>query len=142
PLSADILFLCVFFVVLFRLERLVPRFWCRYLCPSGALLAVAGLRPVWRRKVRACIGCGRCVRMCPTQAIAPDGIHCTHSECIACTGCTPVCPAKGITFTTQPVKEPHSAHGNEAGASGLFLPSRLAFLLALGVGAGLGAILV
>lgn len=136
---ADMVFLLLFFGALFWLERRCPRFWCRYLCPAGALLALASFRPLWRRKVSACIGCGRCVRGCPTQAIAPNGIRCAHGECISCQACVPVCPAKGVVFTTKPVKAPAAGKGGASAlADAAVLPSRRAVLVGTAAGICLG----
>ncbi|MBL0712948.1 MAG: 4Fe-4S binding protein, partial [Desulfosarcina sp.] len=41
--------------------RWLPRFWCRCLCPAGALMALCAWRPVFRRRVtNDCIDCGLC----------------------------------------------------------------------------------
>jgi polyferredoxin len=39
-------FILFFFIAVFAMVRFSPRFWCRYLCPSGALLAVFSSRPI------------------------------------------------------------------------------------------------
>ncbi len=131
-------FVLFFFAALFLLERLRPRFWCRYLCPAGALLALASFRPVWRRKVSKCTGCDGCVRVCPTGAIAPGGLSCAHAECITCLSCTAVCPVAGVAFRTGRV-----ATGRKGGAGEGALdtvPSRRAFLGALGTGVVLAGV--
>src|SRR4029077_14066630 len=47
---------------------LVQNFWCRYLCPYGALLGLASLLSPLRirRSVPACIDCARCAKACPS----------------------------------------------------------------------------
>ncbi len=95
-------FIAVFFGLLFWLERIRPRFWCRYLCPAGALLALCSFRPFWRRAVSACTGCGRCVRNCPTEAIEPSGRETLQRECLACRACIDLCPVEGISFRLHP----------------------------------------
>ncbi len=57
------LLLALLFLVVLALNRVAPRFWCRYLCPLGALLAlparIAVLRP---RSAGNCTRCGVCAR--------------------------------------------------------------------------------
>lgn len=95
-------FILFFFTGLFVLERIRPRFWCRYLCPSGALLALFSLRPFWRRRVHICTSCGKCSRECPTGAIYPEGNATAHAECVVCRSCTDVCPVRGVAFAFGP----------------------------------------
>jgi NosR/NirI family nitrous oxide reductase transcriptional regulator len=67
----------------------VERFFCRYLCPLGAALAIPGrLRMFeWLRRWAECGSpCQRCARECPVQAIHPEG-HINVNECIYCMHC-------------------------------------------------------
>ncbi len=67
----------------------VERFFCRYLCPLGAALAIpARLRMFdWLRRYRECGNpCQRCGNECPVQAIHPEG-HINPNECIQCLHC-------------------------------------------------------
>jgi len=67
----------------------VERFFCRYLCPLGAALAIpARLRMFdWLRRYRECGNpCQRCGNDCPVQAIHPEG-HINPNECIQCLHC-------------------------------------------------------
>lgn len=67
----------------------VERFYCRYLCPLGAALAIpARLRLFdWLRRYRECGSpCQRCGNECPVQAIHPEG-HINPNECIQCLHC-------------------------------------------------------
>jgi NosR/NirI family nitrous oxide reductase transcriptional regulator len=80
--------------VLFALAMLVPglfveRFYCRYVCPLGAALAIpARMRMFdWLRRYRECGNpCQRCGNECPVQAIHPEG-HINPNECIQCMHC-------------------------------------------------------
>lgn len=82
---------------LLALSFAVPYFWCRYLCPYGALLtpfALAGPLKV-RRSSAACSGCGLCAAACP-QGIAVDKAVAVRSEkCVSCARCLTACPARG-----------------------------------------------
>ncbi|MDR1359878.1 MAG: 4Fe-4S binding protein [Deltaproteobacteria bacterium] len=152
-------FLVFFFGFLFGLERLKPRFWCRYCCPAGALLALCSLRPLWRRRVASCLHCGRCSRQCPMEAIAPAGFPSRSRECLVCRECLDVCPAKGTFFSCKETgrleREGAAAREGAAGLKGTFgalapvqgalaegraLPSRRAFLGAAGSGVVLAAL--
>lgn len=67
----------------------VERFFCRYLCPLGAALAIPGrLRMFdWLRRYRECGNpCMRCFKECPVEAIHPEG-HINPNECIGCLHC-------------------------------------------------------
>ncbi|MBZ0325258.1 MAG: NosR/NirI family protein [Alphaproteobacteria bacterium] len=67
----------------------VNRFFCRYLCPLGAALALpARLRMFdWLKRRWECgRQCRICAVQCPVQAIHPDG-HINPNECIHCLKC-------------------------------------------------------
>jgi NosR/NirI family nitrous oxide reductase transcriptional regulator len=68
---------------------LIERFYCRYLCPLGAALAVPGRMRMfdWLRRYKECGSpCGRCAFECPVNAIHPEG-HINPNECIQCLHC-------------------------------------------------------
>jgi len=93
-------FTVLLFTAIFACAVLSPRFWCRYLCPAGALFAVFSRRPFLRRQVnRACTRCGACQPACPMGAIPENPFQTEHSECIVCQKCVHVCPAGAISFT-------------------------------------------
>ena len=126
-----IYFILIFFGAVFLLELVRPHFWCRYLCPAGALLGLCSKLPFWRRRADKCIQCGVCITTCPAGAITSDGALAAHRECIACRTCVNVCPENGITFSFTGVKTP-SVQG--------VLPARRTFIIAAGSGAGLAVI--
>ena len=70
-------------------DLFIERFFCRYLCPLGAALAIpARLRMFdWLRRYRECGSpCQRCANDCPVQAIHPEG-QINVNECIYCMNC-------------------------------------------------------
>ena len=100
PRFATQIFILAFFASLIALARLSPRFWCRTLCPSGALLALFSRNPMIRRHVSEdCTDCGKCVKACPMNAIGPDEPGLTrHEECLLCRTCERVCPENAVSF--------------------------------------------
>jgi len=95
---ADLLFLLTFIVIaLFGL--LERRFWCRHLCPLGAVLDVVSRVSFLRRRVRdGCTNCLRCQRSCKMGAITGSGERTFRGECIECFTCDAVCPEGVSTF--------------------------------------------
>ncbi len=78
-----------FAVALLVAGLFVERFFCRYLCPLGAALAIPGrLRMFdWLKRYRECGNpCQRCAKECPVEAIHPEG-HINPNECIGCLHC-------------------------------------------------------
>ena len=70
----------------------IERFFCRYLCPLGAALAIPGKIRImeWLRRHKECgAPCHRCAQECMVQAIHPDG-HINPNECLYCLHCQQV----------------------------------------------------
>lgn len=69
-------------------------FWCRYLCPYGALLGLASmLSPLGiRRETSMCINCGKCTRTCPAGIDVMNRVAVNSPECIGCAQCVGSCP--------------------------------------------------
>ena len=89
----------VIFGAVIALGRLAPRFWCRYLCPLGALLSLISPLGVFRRRVsEACNQCMACRKGCPMGAIGEDPLSTRSPECIQCRECAGICPQKAISF--------------------------------------------
>jgi polyferredoxin len=92
-------------VALVLLSVLVENFWCRYLCPYGALMGLASLvSPLKiRRNPAACIDCAKCARACPSGLAVDKLIQIRSVECTACMSCIASCPAEGaLQFSLKP----------------------------------------
>lgn len=74
----------------------IENFWCRYLCPYGALLGlVSMLSPTrLRRNAGACIDCGKCAAACPSSLPVDKRLSIQSAECTACLECVAACPAR------------------------------------------------
>ena len=72
----------------------IRHFWCRYLCPYGALLGLFSLlSPVKiRRDANSCIDCGKCAKACPSNIPVDKLIQVRSAECNACMTCVESCP--------------------------------------------------
>ena len=83
--------------VIFALAILLPgifieRFYCRYLCPLGAALAIPGRMRMfaWLKRYKECgTPCQRCATECMVQAIHPEG-YINVNECLYCLHCQEV----------------------------------------------------
>ncbi len=86
------------FSVAFLSNIYLPRFWCRTICPLGALLSIFSIRPLFRivRDEEKCIHCGLCRQNCQ-GACEPDK-KVIHSECLMCMTCIDVCPVGALKF--------------------------------------------
>ena len=96
----------ILFVVFCVLSIFIFRFFCRFICPLGAIYgffnkyALIGVK-LDRQK---CVDCGLCVQTCKM-----DIKHVGDHECINCGECISVCPTKAITWKGSKI----FLHGNE-----------------------------
>lgn len=101
PLNAGHWLSIALFLGILGLGFLRPRFWCKYVCPSGAVFSVANLFRVSERKVEeSCIDCNKCVEVCPFDAIKPD-FTTRETDCTLCQTCGGVCPTHSIKFVDR-----------------------------------------
>ena len=110
---------------------LVQNFWCRYLCPYGALLGLSSIfSPLRiRRDEVACIDCAKCAKACPSSLPVDKLITIKSAECTGCLECVTVCPSQGALRMSLPTlvagKTPQKgkmpAWAMAAGIAALFL---------------------
>jgi ferredoxin len=128
PLAYDLqLFALAFFSAMVGLSWVEPRMWCRHLCPLGALLGLTGRAQLRGRTVDAekCIACGKCVKVCPLDAVSDDYLSTDASRCQLCLECGDACPTDAIATGARPARI-------------AYLPSRRAVLGATGLSLAAG----
>ena len=95
-----------FFVLVVSLagSLFYERFFCKYLCPAGALLALLSKVSVLgiRRDEHACTSCGKCDTACMMNVAVSSAEVVTSSECISCNECVNACPVPGALRVTAP----------------------------------------
>ena len=85
-----------------------PRFFCRYLCPLGAIFSLLPVIPISsvKRDRDNCIkGCNRCEQVCPCSLEIPDRSNDENQkmgECFQCGNCVNWCPKGHTKVTTMP----------------------------------------
>ncbi|MBN2797643.1 MAG: 4Fe-4S binding protein [Deltaproteobacteria bacterium] len=99
-------YLVSFLVVVLLVSVFIERAWCRYLCPAGAMLGLIAFFSPTKVRVNeeACIGCTKCAKVCPVNAIEalPKQVPVIAlTECHACKACETVCPTSCITLSTR-----------------------------------------
>lgn len=115
------------FAAILGLNVISKRYWCRNLCPLGALLGLISRVSYLSRIVGAgCNDCGRCVKDCKMSAIAQDPRTTAKSECIECFSCVQICPVDSIEFGFKARPERTSEYALDI--------SRRGFLISAGFG--------
>jgi len=120
--------------VLALASAFVPNFWCRFLCPYGALLGLTSwLSPVRiRRDPAPCIDCAKCAKACPAALPVDKLVSIRSVECTGCLECVAVCPAQDalslslpapLPIAMRPAKKPFAlpAWAMAVGIAALFL---------------------
>ncbi len=89
----------LFFGGILALGVLQPRFWCRNVCPLGALQGLMGRFGFVKRVVTdACLDCGKCLRECPAGAVRDGDWAAPVEECLHCHVCQETCPKQAVRF--------------------------------------------
>lgn len=88
------------FIVLLALNLRVTRFWCRALCPLGALLGLASRWSVLglHKDAASCDQCNRCLLHCQGGDDPIGTAPWRKAECHLCLNCVDACPHHSLQF--------------------------------------------
>ena len=89
------------FLTTVLLNLVIPRFYCRFICPLGALFGVIGRFAIWRISMNQseCVNCKLCERSCE-GGCEPSG-NIRISECVLCFNCRQDCKDELISYQTR-----------------------------------------
>jgi polyferredoxin len=87
--------------ILAVLTLIFNNFWCKYLCPYGALLGLVSLlSPVKvRRNASTCIACKKCRTVCPSSINVYKATTVINPDCNGCHECIKACPVDSLGTT-------------------------------------------
>jgi len=93
-------FIGVLFLVILFLNRIKPRFWCRTLCPLGALLGIFSRTSVLglEKDKEKCTDCKLCAAKCQGAASPKPDQQWENAECLMCFNCFDACPEDALAF--------------------------------------------
>jgi polyferredoxin len=96
-LTTEYLVGTIILVVVLIGSMLYDRFFCKYLCPMGAVYGIISKISPSKivRNEDACVSCGLCSKSCPMNINVANTHKVTSSECISCQNCILSCPKKG-----------------------------------------------
>jgi MauM/NapG family ferredoxin protein len=93
------LFIGTIFLIVLGLNLVEKRFWCKYLCPLGALLGLLSRFSLLKRSVsEGCTECGACGHVCQGAASPDVKGQWKDAECYYCWNCDDVCPNNAVSF--------------------------------------------
>lgn len=113
---------------------LYDRFFCKYLCPTGAFLGLFSRVSVFgiKRDPHTCIDCGKCDQACPMNINVSTQDQVTSAECISCSECVNACPVSGA-LAVQP---PAALGPSRSGVRPIVITMAVVVMLVSGVGIG------
>jgi polyferredoxin len=93
-------------LALAALSLVYKHFWCRVLCPYGALLGLFSAFSPLRvdRHEPTCTGCKACTRACPVDIPVHARRQVVSAECTGCLGCVAACPEPQTLRVAVPVR--------------------------------------
>lgn len=97
-------FISFLFIALLFMNRFIPRFWCRVLCPLGAFLGVFARFALFgmEKDHSKCTDCNLCLVHCQGADSPQGGVKHRQDECHMCLNCENACPEDVIKFRFLP----------------------------------------
>jgi len=97
-------FIVAFLAGILFMNRFIPRFWCRVLCPLGALLGVFAKFALFgmEKDHKKCTDCNLCLVHCQGADNPQGGVKWRQDECHMCMNCESACPEDVIKFKFLP----------------------------------------
>jgi polyferredoxin len=91
-------------VAILFMNRFIPRFWCRALCPLGAFLGVISRWSLFgmEKDHAKCTDCNLCLVHCQGADSPQGGVKHRQDECHMCLNCEAACPEDVIKFRFLP----------------------------------------
>lgn len=135
------------FVAIVFMNRVIPRFWCRALCPLGALLGVMSKFSIvgMEKDHSKCTDCNLCLVHCQGADSPQGGVKHRQDECHMCLNCEAACPEDVIKFRFFPnrrsektdlVPERRTALASVAAGAAFYVLHRQSDVSAAGVNNG------
>jgi ferredoxin len=92
----------VIFLTAVLVNLIIPRFYCRFVCPLGALFGIIDRFAIWRigKKGNGCVDCKLCEKSCEGGCEPAGSVR--ISECVLCFNCLDDCRHELISYQTQP----------------------------------------
>ena len=93
-------FLGVLFLVILAASLRVTRFWCRSICPLGAMLGAVSRWSILglHKDQETCNRCNKCLMNCQGGDDPIGGVPWRKSECLMCMNCVDSCPHGSLEF--------------------------------------------
>ena len=97
----------VLFIFILAINLRVTRFWCRALCPLGALLGIVSRWSILGlvKHPEHCNDCNRCLLRCQGGDDPVGGVPWHQPECHLCLNCVDECPEQGLQFKFFPAQK-------------------------------------
>lgn len=102
----------VLFLAILAANIFYPRFFCRFICPLGALLGAFARFSIFRinRDLEKCTNCDRCLKRC--EGASDPQAKVRLSECVSCMNCIDDCPENALAYSLGKVEPDEVVYGS------------------------------